>query len=36
VGLTVVIAFGVGGIPVARELTGRWVHRADRPTSRAA
>jgi len=36
VGLTIVIAFGVGGIPVARELTGHWVHRADRPTSRAA
>lgn len=29
VGLVMVIAFGVGGIPAAREMTGRWLHRGD-------
>lgn len=29
-GATVVIAFGVGGIPVARQLTAKWVRRVDR------
>ncbi|MBA2528420.1 MAG: hypothetical protein H0V19_00400 [Euzebyales bacterium] len=28
-GLTVVVAFGVGGVPAAREMTGRWLRRGD-------